>query len=169
MKSVDYGAKPLTCKFSKALCGGKRQVYSQALVLDCGGPSRSAENYTLEEFSKLCTEGCLQTALQILHLMLQHRAPAVSANIFYCILLECMKKEDLKAGREAHCLIVQGGLDSDTFLGSHLIRMFASCGSLFEANQVFRRLPHPSVFTWSAIILAHANLGQGCVHWKHTC
>lgn len=98
-----------------------------------------------EDISKLCAKGCLQEALQTLHHILQHGLP-VSANIFYSAIQGCIAKEDLIAGRETFCLIVQGGLDSDTFLGSHLIRMFASCGSLFEANQVFRRLAKPSVF-----------------------
>lgn len=58
-------------------------------------------------------------------------------------------------------IINRAGLASNTFLGSHLIRMFASCGSLLEANQAFSKLHKPNLFTWSAIISANAKLGHG--------
>lgn len=41
-----------------------------------------------------------------------------------------------------------------------MIRLFALCGSLLEAQQVFGKLQHPNVFAWSEIISAHAKLGK---------
>lgn len=72
----------------------------------------------------------------------------------------CINKKNLRAGREVYSLIVRGGLDANTFLGSHLIRLFAMCGELSEADEIFSRLPNANVFTWAAIIIAHAKLGQ---------
>ncbi|KAH7432215.1 hypothetical protein KP509_07G013700 [Ceratopteris richardii] len=38
--------------------------------------------------------------------------------------------------------------------------MFASCGSLIGAVQVFSKLLHRTVYTWNAIVSAHVNLGE---------
>lgn len=85
----------------------------------------------------------------------------VSISDLYCLLQLCIKDEDLAAGRKLRTLIARYGFESNAFLGSHLIRMFALLGCLMEANQVFNKLPEPSVYSWSAIISAHAKLGQG--------
>ncbi|KAH7428727.1 hypothetical protein KP509_09G014700 [Ceratopteris richardii] len=39
--------------------------------------------------------------------------------------------------------------------------MFTSCGSLVDAHQVFLSVPKPGTYSWNAIILAHAKLGDG--------
>eukprot|EP00250_Pteridium_aquilinum_P017426 c23625_g11_i5 orf=599-1879(+) len=44
--------------------------------------------------------------------------------------------------------------------GDHLIRLYASKGSLREANDAFLKISHPSTYTWNAIISAHAKLGD---------
>ncbi|MCO5592547.1 hypothetical protein L7F22_046550 [Adiantum nelumboides] len=72
-----------------------------------------------------------------------------------------MEKKDLLVGRRLHCLLFQDGFFSDPVLSSHLIRVYAACGRLLEATQVFLQAPMASVFTWSAIISAYAKLGQG--------
>ncbi|KAI5070510.1 hypothetical protein GOP47_0014853 [Adiantum capillus-veneris] len=51
-------------------------------------------------------------------------------------------------------------LDSIPVLADHLIRLFATCGSLDEANQVFEKVSTPTVHTWCAIIAAHVKHGQ---------
>lgn len=84
----------------------------------------------------------------------------MSSDVIFTKLQRCIDDRDLAAGREVHWLIIKCGFESDVFLGSHLIRMFAYFESLSEANQVFLRLPNPSVYSWSAIILAHVKLGQ---------
>lgn len=82
------------------------------------------------------------------------------SNSCYHRLQWCIDKRDLAAGRRVYSLILKGGCEVDAFLGSHLIRMFALCGSLSEANQVFGKISQPSVYTWSSIIVAHIRLGE---------
>ncbi|MCO5563364.1 hypothetical protein L7F22_017005 [Adiantum nelumboides] len=76
----------------------------------------------------------------------------------YFFLLECAKHEDLECCRLLRKLMISSKLDSIPVLADHLIRLFATCGSLDEANQVFEKVSTPSVHTWSAIIAAHAKL-----------
>lgn len=87
--------------------------------------------------------------------------PLISNNYKFFVLLDkCIREEDLVAGRVTHSLIISCGCESDDFLVSHLIRMYAFFDSLLEANEVFNRLSKGSVFSWNAIISAHVNLGQ---------
>lgn len=92
--------------------------------------------------------------------LLKLRGPPLSSHAFHAILHECTYTKNLKLGREVRDIIQQNSLESDAVLGSYLIRMFASCGSLSEANSVFYKLNDPNVFTWSAIILAHVKHGR---------
>eukprot|EP00250_Pteridium_aquilinum_P008230 c17787_g1_i1 orf=1546-5700(-) len=68
-----------------------------------------------------------------------------------------------------HAYITKHGLDSDAFLGSTLIDVYAKCGSIEYACMVFDRLPQQDVVTWSAVILGHAlhGLCQEAFHLFH--
>lgn len=79
---------------------------------------------------------------------------------FSSLLQRCIKKRDLAEGRRLHLLIVISGLEYNSFLGGHLIRMFAFFERLSEAQQVFSKLLNPNVFSWSAIISAHGESGK---------
>lgn len=94
------------------------------------------------------------------HGLTDQRGMCASTNVFYRLLQGCVNRKDLRAGREVQGLIAKAGFEASSFLGSHLIRMFAACGSLFEANQVFIKLMRKDVFTWSAIISAHTKSGK---------
>lgn len=111
-------------------------------------------------FRKFCEEGDLYKACRAADLMDQ-QGFSVSTDMLHQLLQECTNNKNLDVGRQVHSLIRRSKLESDTFLGSYLIRMFALCGSLSEASSVFNKVSEPNVFTWSAIILAHAKHGQG--------
>lgn len=64
-------------------------------------------------------------------------------------------------------LLIQDGLQASDFLGTHIIRMFSACGCISEANQTFARLPAPSVYTWSALLLVHASTGLAIELYHH--
>lgn len=84
----------------------------------------------------------------------------VSNHIFYHLLQRCIKDANVVRGRKVHALIVRHGLGSNCVLGHQLVCMYASCGSLLEAQQVFLKLPCPDNFVWLAIISAHCKHGQ---------
>ena len=96
--------------------------------------------------------------------IVDHHAPH-SSNInngdmvlFYALLQACKSKTHLRSVSQN---IISNGFQNHAFLGSHLIRKFASFGSLYEANRAFDMISNPNKFTWAAIILANANLGDG--------
>ena len=83
-------------------------------------------------------------------------------DILYHLLQWCIFAKDPQSGEDVHSLIRRYGLESDSFLGSHSIRMFALLGNIEEAKFAFRRLYRPSIHAWSAIISAHTMLGYSC-------
>ncbi|KAH7429707.1 hypothetical protein KP509_09G062300 [Ceratopteris richardii] len=54
-----------------------------------------------------------------------------------------------------------GLLETDCFVGNTLVSMYASCGSLTRAQQVFNVLKHRDVVTWNALMLAYVKHGLG--------
>lgn len=110
-------------------------------------------------FSKNCVDGRLSDALQAVASM-EQQGILVPSDIFFTLLQRCMEEKDLATGKELCLLIGRGRFASDPFLGCWLIRMFALFERLPEANEVFNKILKPNVFAWSAIISAHAKLGQ---------
>lgn len=66
----------------------------------------------------------------------------------------------LELGKWVHLYAVRNNIGVDDVLGSALIDMYAKCGSIEKALQVFEGLPKRNVVTWSTIIAGLAMHGQ---------
>jgi pentatricopeptide repeat protein len=53
------------------------------------------------------------------------------------------------------------GCESEVFVGSSLVDMYAKCGSIKGAARVFNKMPSWNVVTSSTMILGHVKGGQG--------
>ncbi|CAM6079031.1 unnamed protein product [Sphagnum tenellum] len=80
---------------------------------------------------------------------------------FVQLLNACASLRALKEGRHIHMQIIQQGCESDAYVGSSLVDMYAKCGSIEDAWRVFNRMPTRNVVAWSAMILGHVKSGQG--------
>ncbi|KAJ7285387.1 hypothetical protein O6H91_05G047000 [Diphasiastrum complanatum] len=110
--------------------------------------------------SKLCQEGRLKEALHLVELMAQQNIQA-PIKTYSCLLKGFTRRKALAEGKRVHALIIQTGLDSNIFLGNTLVNLYAKCGSVLDARQVFESLPEHNVFSWTTIISAYANCGLG--------
>ncbi|KAJ7518207.1 hypothetical protein O6H91_21G059000 [Diphasiastrum complanatum] len=110
--------------------------------------------------SNLCQEGRLKEALHTVELMVQQNIQA-PVKTYACLLKECIRRKSLVDGKRVHVLILQRGLDSNIFLVNTLINMYAKCGSLFDARQVFDSMLEHNVFSWTTIISAYASHRRG--------
>lgn len=108
---------------------------------------------------RLCKQGRLSLALEALELLNQ-QGILISRDIFHSLLQQCIKKKDLTDARHLHSLMAKTGLLSVPVLVDHLIRLFASCGSLPDAHHAFIHIAKPTVFTWHAILSAYIRLGD---------
>lgn len=100
-----------------------------------------------------------QSILQALDLLDQGKLKA-TCQILCNLLKECTKYKDLASGRNLSSLITSNGLNSETYLYDHIIRMFTACGQLKDASHAFNQVSKPTIYTWNAIISAHSSLGK---------
>jgi len=76
-----------------------------------------------------------QKALELFQQM-QREGVQPDAIIFVGVLNACASIMALEEGRRGHEHIIQSGCESDAFVGSSLIDMYAKCGSMEEASRV---------------------------------
>uniref|UniRef100_A0A2N9HE39 Pentacotripeptide-repeat region of PRORP domain-containing protein n=1 Tax=Fagus sylvatica TaxID=28930 RepID=A0A2N9HE39_FAGSY len=77
------------------------------------------------------------------------------------IVTACASFGALNTGRWLHELVKRKGFDTNVSIANALIDMYAKCGNIDLAMEVFERLPHRSVVSWSSIIGACASHGNG--------
>ena len=74
----------------------------------------------------------------------------------------CSKQKDLRKGIQIHDHILKKGfLQKDIYIGSALVSLYAKCGSLKKAHEVFNELHVRDVISWNALIGGYAQHGYG--------
>ncbi|KAL5204919.1 hypothetical protein ABZP36_009790 [Zizania latifolia] len=76
------------------------------------------------------------------------------------VLSACARSGALETGRWVHELAKSHGLDTDARICNVLVDMYAKCGEIAYAREVFDGLHGRSVVSWSAMINAYANHGE---------
>ncbi|XP_057813126.2 pentatricopeptide repeat-containing protein At3g24000, mitochondrial [Cryptomeria japonica] len=77
---------------------------------------------------------------------------------FASILPACGKLGALEQGMEIHQRIIESGFLSDTGVTA-LIDMYAKCGNILKARELFDKIHQPDVASWTAIIAGYAMHG----------
>jgi pentatricopeptide repeat protein len=62
--------------------------------------------------------------------------------VFLAVLNAYVIEVALKEGRQIHNHIIKRGYESDVFVGSSLVDVYAKCGSIEDAQRVFHKMPH---------------------------
>ncbi|OAY62814.1 Pentatricopeptide repeat-containing protein, chloroplastic [Ananas comosus] len=75
-------------------------------------------------------------------------------NFTYPLVLKaCTGVSDIDRGREIHkCVEFEGVFSSNVFVRCALVDMYAKCGSLVAAREVFNEMPVRDLATWGAMI-----------------
>ncbi|KAL2345031.1 hypothetical protein Fmac_006316 [Flemingia macrophylla] len=123
-----------------------------------------SENANLVSWNAILS-ACLQhkqagEAFRIFKLMLFSKNKPDNVTIT-TILGTCAELASLEVGNQVHCFSVKSGLVIDVSVSNRLIDMYAKCGSLKHARDVFDSTQNPDVVSWSSLIVGYAQFGLG--------
>lgn len=79
---------------------------------------------------------------------------------FTSILSACTRLATIEQGKQIHTHIIKTIFKSDVLLGNTLITMYAKCGSIDDAHQVFHKMPIKDKVSWTTTIVGYAQHGH---------
>lgn len=77
------------------------------------------------------------------------------------LLSACGELGALALGRRAHVYMLKVGLCSNLIASNALLDLYAKCGSIMEAKQVFSEMEERSVVSWTSLVVGLAVNGLG--------
>ncbi|TMX03816.1 hypothetical protein EJD97_013781 [Solanum chilense] len=75
-------------------------------------------------------------------------------------LVSCSQLGALEHGKEIHKCIIDCKLESNEIVMGSLLDMYAKCGAVSEAIEVFDELPERDLVSWTTMIAAYGSHGQ---------
>lgn len=75
-------------------------------------------------------------------------------------LVSCSQLASLEQGKEIHKCIIDNRLESNEIVMGSLLDMYAKCGAVSEAFEVFDELPERDLVSWTTMIAAYGSHGQ---------
>lgn len=63
-------------------------------------------------------------------------------------------------GMKVHHFIIRAGLDCDLFVGNALLALYAKCGSIENARQVFNKMCERDLVSWNSMIVGYSQNGH---------
>eukprot|EP01018_Ginkgo_biloba_P002747 Gb_11036 [translate_table: standard] len=102
--------------------------------------------------------------LKALKFFRQMELAGVKPNLktFVSVLPACAELAALEQGVDIHENITRSGFKSDVFVESALVDMYAKCGSLEKARDVFDKMNQRNAISWTAMIGGYAM--HGCAN-----
>eukprot|EP01018_Ginkgo_biloba_P000473 Gb_25129 [translate_table: standard] len=113
----------------------------------------------IKNVSTLLKEGKLKEAVQILYLV--QRGIGLDSTTYARLLKGCANAKALAEGKRVHAHMIKFGIEPDIVLVNSLINMYAKCGSVIDARQVFDNISEKELISWTAMISCYAQNGQG--------
>ncbi|XP_024535762.1 pentatricopeptide repeat-containing protein At2g34400-like [Selaginella moellendorffii] len=86
---------------------------------------------------------------------------AIAISSHTSILRDCASTRDLTAAKQAQWEIARDGFGGDRYLGNLLVQAYGKCRSVRDAREVFDRIQHRIIFSWTIMLGAYADNGHG--------
>ncbi|CAL5434909.1 unnamed protein product [Camellia sinensis] len=80
---------------------------------------------------------------------------------FACLISLSANQACLVRGTSLHAYAIKTGFESDLTVGNAVITMYAKCGSILDAHQMFTGMKVHDSVSWNSMVSAHALHGQG--------
>ncbi|KAF5733315.1 pentatricopeptide repeat-containing protein [Tripterygium wilfordii] len=76
------------------------------------------------------------------------------------LLHQCSKLKAFRHGCSLHAVASKTGLSSDVIVSNHMLNIYAKCGNLGYARQLFDKMPERNLVSWSAMISGYDQVGE---------
>eukprot|EP01018_Ginkgo_biloba_P007200 Gb_03578 [translate_table: standard] len=142
--------------------GCRGSVSSKSTIVSTEGSPKKLQRNQVDndKLSRLCNEGRLEEAFEILYEIYQQGSMSTSFT-YGCLLQGCANMKALDEGKQVHLHIIKTGFELDIFLVNSLVSMYVRCGSLVDARQAFDKIPTRNLVTWNAMIAGYSHHGHG--------
>ncbi|KAH7289902.1 hypothetical protein KP509_30G023200 [Ceratopteris richardii] len=121
-------------------------------------------NHSLASWTSLiagyCQRGHCEEALNYFEQM-KNEGFSPDVVTFACALKACGTSGAIEKGEEIYLEIVREGLlEKFGALGNALVNMYAKCGAVVKAQEVFNKLPAHDIISWTALITGYCEHGH---------
>ncbi|KAK9269169.1 hypothetical protein L1049_000938 [Liquidambar formosana] len=100
-----------------------------------------------------------QDAVNVFHQMQQESNVRPDEATVVSTLSACVALKDLELGKEIHCYVTEE-LELTTIIGNALLDMYAKCGCLSIAQNIFDQTLTKDVICWTSMVSGYVNCGQ---------
>ena len=100
-------------------------------------------------------------SIEALHLLEKMQCEGMAPNTvtYVCCLKACGNVGCINMGRDLHSEIVRKQFESNLYVCTILVDMYAACGFLIEAQEVFDKFQGRGVTSWNALIVGYIEHG----------
>ncbi|CAN1223719.1 Pentatricopeptide repeat-containing protein At4g30700 [Linum grandiflorum] len=105
------------------------------------------------------TNSAVRLFRELLEMQMSHISP--NPVTVTSILSACAQLGALSLGQWVHGLIRNNNFESNIYVSTALIDMYAKCGSIVEARLLFDSIPNKNEVTWNAMISGYGLHGHG--------
>eukprot|EP01018_Ginkgo_biloba_P012918 Gb_21949 [translate_table: standard] len=132
----------------------QNRLIEEALKLFQEMPERNVVSWTAM-IAGYAQNGQGMEALKLLREM-QLSGIKPNANTFAAVLPACASFAALERGMEIHEEIIRSGFQSHSFVANALIDVYAKCGSIENARNLFDKMHQRDVVSWTVMIAGYA-------------
>ncbi|XP_031488300.1 putative pentatricopeptide repeat-containing protein At3g15930 [Nymphaea colorata] len=79
---------------------------------------------------------------------------------FVSVVSACTKLRDFAWGRRIHLCIEESGIELNLILENALLDMYATCGRMDEAANIFEKMPVKDIISWTTMVTGFTDMGK---------